>query len=39
MARYVALGFRFIQTGTDLSLLMAAARERAAAARAMTPRA
>jgi len=38
MARYVAMGFRFVQTGTDLSLLMAAARERVAAVRAM-PRA
>jgi 2-keto-3-deoxy-L-rhamnonate aldolase RhmA len=39
MARYLAMGFRFVQTGTDLSLLMAAATERAAAVRRMGPKA
>ncbi|MGH6943759.1 MAG: HpcH/HpaI aldolase family protein [Geminicoccaceae bacterium] len=35
--RYVELGFRLILGGSDLSFLMAAARERAAAIRAMHP--
>jgi 2-keto-3-deoxy-L-rhamnonate aldolase RhmA len=33
--RYLAMGFRFVLTGSDLSLMMAAARERAATVRAM----
>jgi hypothetical protein len=37
MARYIGMGFRLILAGSDLSLLLAAARERAAAVRAMTP--
>jgi 2-keto-3-deoxy-L-rhamnonate aldolase RhmA len=37
MARYIAMGFRLVLAGNDLSLLLAAARERAAAVRAMTP--
>jgi 2-keto-3-deoxy-L-rhamnonate aldolase RhmA len=35
MQRYLAMGFRLVLTGSDLSLMMAAARERAAAVRAM----
>jgi len=35
MERYIAMGVRLVQTGTDLSLLMAAAKERVAAVRAM----
>jgi 2-keto-3-deoxy-L-rhamnonate aldolase RhmA len=35
MQRYLAMGFRFVLTGSDLSLMMAAARERAATVRAM----
>jgi 4-hydroxy-2-oxoheptanedioate aldolase len=37
MARYIAMGFRLVLAGSDLSLLLAAARERAAAVRAMMP--
>jgi 2-keto-3-deoxy-L-rhamnonate aldolase RhmA len=35
MRRYLAMGFRFVLAGSDLSLMLAAARERAAAVRAM----
>jgi 2-keto-3-deoxy-L-rhamnonate aldolase RhmA len=35
--RYVGMGFRFILAGSDLSFMMAAAKERAAAVRAMSP--
>ncbi|MDF2781793.1 MAG: aldolase, partial [Geminicoccaceae bacterium] len=38
MQRYLAMGFRLVLAGSDLSLLLAAARERAAAIRAL-PRA
>jgi hypothetical protein len=31
------MGFRFILAGSDLSFMLAAAKERAAAVRAMTP--
>jgi 2-keto-3-deoxy-L-rhamnonate aldolase RhmA len=37
MARYIEMGFRFVQTGADLGLLIAAARERVSAARRMLP--
>jgi 2-keto-3-deoxy-L-rhamnonate aldolase RhmA len=36
--RYIGMGFRLILTGTDLSFMLGAAKERAAAVRAMTPR-
>jgi 2-keto-3-deoxy-L-rhamnonate aldolase RhmA len=36
--RYVGMGFRFILAGSDLSFLLAGARERATAVRAMSPR-
>ena len=36
--RYVGMGFRFILAGSDLSFMLAGARERAAAVRAMRPR-
>ncbi len=36
--RYIAMGFRFILAGSDLSLMLGAAKERAASVRAMTPR-
>jgi 2-keto-3-deoxy-L-rhamnonate aldolase RhmA len=35
--RYVGMGFRFILAGSDLSFMLAAAKERAAAVRAMSP--
>ena len=35
MQRYLAMGFRLVLAGSDLSLLLAAARERAAAIRAL----
>ncbi|HEX5078493.1 MAG TPA: aldolase/citrate lyase family protein [Geminicoccaceae bacterium] len=35
---YVGMGFRFILAGSDLSFMLAAAKERAAAVRAMSPR-
>lgn len=35
MQRYLAMGFRWVLTGSDLSFLLAGARERAAAVRAM----
>jgi 2-keto-3-deoxy-L-rhamnonate aldolase RhmA len=35
--RYVSMGFRFILAGSDLSFMLAAAKERAAAVRTMTP--
>ena len=38
MERYIAQGMRFVLAGSDLSLLMAAARERATALRAMALR-
>jgi len=36
--RYVGMGFRFILAGSDLSFLLAGAKERSAAVRAMSPR-
>jgi 4-hydroxy-2-oxoheptanedioate aldolase len=36
--RYVAMGFRFVLAGSDLSFMLGAAKERAAAVRAMSPR-
>jgi 2-keto-3-deoxy-L-rhamnonate aldolase RhmA len=38
LARYVGMGFRLIMAGNDLALMMAAAKQRAAAIRAMPPR-
>jgi 2-keto-3-deoxy-L-rhamnonate aldolase RhmA len=38
MERYLAMGFRFVLAGSDLSLMMAAASERAAVVRAMERR-
>jgi 2-keto-3-deoxy-L-rhamnonate aldolase RhmA len=38
LERYVGMGFRLIMAGNDLALMMAAARQRAAAVRAMPPR-
>jgi len=35
MQRYLAMGFRLVLAGSDLSLMLAAASERAAAVRAM----
>jgi 2-keto-3-deoxy-L-rhamnonate aldolase RhmA len=35
MERYLAMGFRLVLAGTDLSFMLGAARERAAAVRAM----
>jgi len=37
MERYIKMGFRLVLAGNDFSFLFAAARERAAAVRAMTP--
>ena len=35
MQRYLALGFRLVLAGSDLSFMLGAAKERAAAVRAM----
>jgi 2-keto-3-deoxy-L-rhamnonate aldolase RhmA len=35
MQRYLAMGFRLVLAGSDLSFMLAAAKERAAAVRAM----
>ncbi len=37
MQRYIAMGFRLVLAGSDLSFMLAAARERATAVRAMAP--
>jgi 2-keto-3-deoxy-L-rhamnonate aldolase RhmA len=37
MQRYLAMGFRLVLAGSDLTFMLAAAKERAAAVRAMNP--
>jgi 2-keto-3-deoxy-L-rhamnonate aldolase RhmA len=36
MQRYLAMGFRLVLAGSDLTFMLAAAKERATAVRAMT---